>query len=629
MTSRRLEYSLAFLVAFFAFVVYLKTLCPNVNFVDAGELATVCATLGIAHPTGYPLFTLIGWLISRLPLGLRVIYQLNLLAAFESSVALFLCFRFLVFFLNEFPRGSHRASDPESNISFIKYLPALSGTLVLAFSEIYWSQSLSIEVYPLQNIFLFLLLFSFTKALRTENTIGELYSHQHRNTLNWVVFAYILGLAFTNHMTTVLLAPGFLYLFFSMEGFTVRSWKKILIQIPFFLLGLSPYVYLILRSASNPMMNWGSPDNFDRLIIHLSGKMYRIAMFHSFETIKYQLGYFLNGLLPHFGYLPVAIACVGIWKLFQEAKTLLVFTILLFAGCLIYSLNYGIEDIDPYFIMAYVIIAIWFAFGIKYVLQKLRENAKSPVVIIAVIAVSLLPLFVNYANTNESKDTIIEEYVHDMFMSLAPNAIILSPQYDYFNSPCEYYQVVEKLRPDVIILDKNLMQRPWYIAQLPKMYPGQFVLPEAEMEQYTHDYIAVEQSLPYDTISINRQILNIIYQIIDKNYSTHPIYVTQKIEPAYTSGFRRIPSGLAFRLMRDTVWHDIPMPKFNVYIPEKKHGFTDMVLTEYAQAYANNAIYSDFLGKKARALQEINKALEILPNSEDAKAVKEQILRRR
>ncbi|HEX5315198.1 MAG TPA: DUF2723 domain-containing protein, partial [Candidatus Kapabacteria bacterium] len=69
---------LAFAVVAIAFVIYLQTLAPSVDFIDAGELATVCTTLGIAHPTGYPLFTLVGWVFAHLPIGSTVIYRLNI-----------------------------------------------------------------------------------------------------------------------------------------------------------------------------------------------------------------------------------------------------------------------------------------------------------------------------------------------------------------------------------------------------------------------------------------------------------------------------------------------------------------------------------------------------------------------
>ena len=41
-------------------IVYFMTVCRTVYVGDSGEFSLVFKTLGIAHPPGYPLFTLIG-----------------------------------------------------------------------------------------------------------------------------------------------------------------------------------------------------------------------------------------------------------------------------------------------------------------------------------------------------------------------------------------------------------------------------------------------------------------------------------------------------------------------------------------------------------------------------------------
>ncbi len=73
--------------ALFVFIIYLFTLAPSVVQIDSGELAAVQATLGIAHPTGYPLFTMLGYLFSLIPLPFTEIFQLNILAAIYCSTA--------------------------------------------------------------------------------------------------------------------------------------------------------------------------------------------------------------------------------------------------------------------------------------------------------------------------------------------------------------------------------------------------------------------------------------------------------------------------------------------------------------------------------------------------------------
>jgi len=85
-------------------MVYIVTLAPTVGFIDTGELATVCIKLGVAHPTGYPLFTLIGHIFSLIPLG-EGIYRLNLMSAFIGSFAVYSFYFLMLFLLNDFVTG--------------------------------------------------------------------------------------------------------------------------------------------------------------------------------------------------------------------------------------------------------------------------------------------------------------------------------------------------------------------------------------------------------------------------------------------------------------------------------------------------------------------------------------------
>ena len=94
-----LEKFFPLLLSLIAAVVYLLTLAPSVVEIDSGELAAVQYNLGVAHPTGYPLFSLLGWLWSHIPLGMSKIYQLNLLALLYCTGAIFLFARAMQVFL--------------------------------------------------------------------------------------------------------------------------------------------------------------------------------------------------------------------------------------------------------------------------------------------------------------------------------------------------------------------------------------------------------------------------------------------------------------------------------------------------------------------------------------------------
>ncbi|KPV52922.1 hypothetical protein SE17_12640, partial [Kouleothrix aurantiaca] len=70
-----------------AFCLYWATLLPGLGSRDTAELQWVVPTLSLAHPTGYPLYTLLGWLWCQLPLGGSMAWRLNLFSALAAGAA--------------------------------------------------------------------------------------------------------------------------------------------------------------------------------------------------------------------------------------------------------------------------------------------------------------------------------------------------------------------------------------------------------------------------------------------------------------------------------------------------------------------------------------------------------------
>lgn len=629
MTSQRLEYLLAVSISIFALVIYVVTLCPTVSFIDSGELATDVYTLGIAHPTGYPFFTLVGYLFSHLPLGLRVIYQVNLMAAIFCSAGLFFFFRFLVFFLNvvtqKHPKNIFSKNLPLTEQSVLQiFVPAAAGTLILAFSETYWSQALAVEVYSVHVFFLSLLLLLFTKALSTELFGKEEEGGSGKGMSSWLLFAVVLGLSFANHMTTILLAPAFLVAFFYVFKIQ-RGWKQILRLVIPFLVGFSAYIYLPVRAAMKPAMNWGNPVDFERFMWHFSGKVYRVWIFSSFESAGKQFQYFIDSLPGEFAYVPVVLALIGVWSLYKNNKPALMFTLLLFLGCIGYSINYDIHDIDSYFLLAYVTIAVWCALGVREITQMVKSIQKVKIVAGGTIALCVFMLVTNYKKVDESTSYLVEDYAKDVFNSIEPNGIVISYQWDYFVSAAYYLQLVEKVRPDVVVIDKELLRRTWYLQQLEQRYPWLIKQSRVELDAYAAELYKFEHTLPYNPSVIEFRYTGFIHSLIEKNIVARSIYVTPEIETQYTQGYQRVPSGITFRLYGDSTTHETFSPHFSFRTPQKIDKYADGILSMYSQAYLNNALYANMTGRKEDAMQSIEKSLEIRPDYTEARVLKERI----
>ncbi len=379
------------LTGFIAFVVYLFTLAPSVIQIDTGELAAVQATLGIAHPTGYPLYTIIGFLFSKIPLPFTTIYQLNLLAALYCAIAVsvftytakFILDNIEIFSTSKVAKTDKKKKQSKKQkaekkqslkifLEFnepIKILSAVLAGLTLAFSKTFWFQSTSVEVYSFHILLMSLIILSLIKAfVKRDETEDNIKSK------SWLLFAFFLALGFTNHMTTLLILPGVAYLYFNKWRFNKNSFLRIGLMILLFLPVLALiYAYLPIRASQQPFFNWGNPVDLEKIIRHISGFQYQVWLFSSTEAAKEQLDYFIGNLISEFS-ITILVVVFGIIVTFIKSRKLFIFLFISFLFTVLYSINYDINDIDAYFLLAYVSLAFFSILGFVKIFSELSNN---------------------------------------------------------------------------------------------------------------------------------------------------------------------------------------------------------------------------------------------------------------
>ncbi len=591
--SKRLQ---ALSVSLIAFLVYMKTLAPTVTFIDSGELAAVACILGVAHPTGYPLFTLLGWAFSKLPIASEEIVRLNIMAAFFCTAGVYIFYLLVhrlvsIIAANSLSQKLAVQKEITTGIS----IASAGSTLLLAFSETYWSQATSIEVYSLHALLLALVLFCFFKAAYDDDDVTGLNDKNGRLPKGawWFLFAFTLGLSFTNHMTTILLAPGLLFLYFATQGSTIDSWKRIgLMSVPF-IVGLSVYLYLPVRAAQSPALNWGNTVTLERFLWHFSGKQYRVWIFSSTEAAARQLKYFVTSLPSEFAYIGLILAFVGCMLLWRTNRKLFVGIMLLFSTCVLYSINYDIHDIDSYFLLAYLCVALLAGCGLLqvFVWFKTGTGMRSSVIFTLIAIVSLSPAVLHYQKNDESKNFLVEDYTLNMFNSLKPNALIFSYQWDYWLSASYYYQIVRGVRPDVVVVDKELLRRSWYLAELENRFPWLINDSRTEVEAFKRELHKFEHDLPYNPSIIQARFVEMISSFIKQALASKPVYITHEVETEFTQGLQRAPEGLAFRVFADTTFYSSDFPSYS-YRGFDRHGrLEDMVTTLYSGSFVARARY--------------------------------------
>jgi hypothetical protein len=128
-------------MAVFAVVLagYVWTLAPSVTFWDAGEFIATSKILGIPHPPGTPLFTLLAHVWARfVPIG-EFAYRTNLMTATFSAAGAALFFLLIIQVL--------RGRSGGDQDSLFTYGGAAAAALISAFVFTVWQNSNETEVY--------------------------------------------------------------------------------------------------------------------------------------------------------------------------------------------------------------------------------------------------------------------------------------------------------------------------------------------------------------------------------------------------------------------------------------------------------------------------------------------------
>ncbi len=534
------------------FLVYILTIVPGITFTDSGELMGAASTFGVAHPTGYPLFTLLAYLWHFLPLPIDAPLQFNIFAALctaASASFFFLSAEKLLDYIS-------KKKDLDLCNNSIS-AAALSFSLLYAFTATIWHEALAFEVYPLQNLMINLIIFLAMRAVLSDYDIRK-----------YIAVTFVLGLAFANHMTSILLVPALLFLFFKRpdsKGFkSVASTRSLILIFAPLLFGAAMYLILPIRSSMSPEFDWGGVSrSFDKFWYHVSGKQYQVWMFSGADAFKENLGEFFSKLLPQYAYIGFIPVLLGLWFGKKYSGTLLTFLLLLATTCIFYASNYDIHDIDAYYSLAYTAFALISVFSVPYFIAA----AKSKKATYFMLLLPMLLLVFNFSANNRSNEVYVPEYTQNLIDNLEPNAIIISAQWDYWCSAFWYLQKVQGVRKDVVLIEKELLRRTWYLDQLQKWYPEVMSLHKDDFDSFLEQLELFESGENYDPRAIQSRFEKLLTGFVSKHISKRPIYITADIlqtEPYLAQAYEKIPQGFALRLEEEHKTYPVSCDNINI-----------------------------------------------------------------
>jgi tetratricopeptide (TPR) repeat protein len=614
---------------------YVRTLCPTVPPFDSGELISAAYVLGIPHAPGYPVYVLLGKLFTFLPFG-NIAYRLNFMSAFFAALTVW-----VVFLIVCKVQTSH--SNESVDAKFMKQtldlLPPMVAALMLAFSPAFWKYALVAEVVTLNTFFAAVMVYLL--ATWREKILVLYYSDlADRSTSHATfylnLFSFLFGLSLGNHHTIILFFPAFLYLIWrtareAKKGTRVRNLipaGQYLTMLLFFLVGLSVYIYLPLRSLRNPILDSGNPENlgnFIKVILRLEYGTFGLSKLESLSSFSIRLSIFqvfdfLRSLSGDFGFIGLGIALLGILASLRKRCPLAWFLLLAFllSGIGFVLLANVPKDclmrwnvLEKFYLLPWLIFSIWIGISVRSVL----ESIKSRYFLYSIAGILLLLPFnllrVNYSHLNEGANYFTYRYGQDLLRTLEPNAIFIVSD-DTALSTLYYLQYVEGMRRDIRLIPTH---RPVQsdCEEISKKWPEMLPLGEKNFGE------------------------RFVMDIIKYNIDTYPVYV---LNPYFLPGLfplNHIPQGLVKKVKREALYN-LQVSRED-YLQELKSkdffrlyqigdrrvydAFLGMpralfIISRYAEAHNDIAITYNYLSEFEEAIKECKKALEINPDFAEA-----------
>jgi hypothetical protein len=508
---------LASVVTAVAGLLYFLTAARDIVVGDCPELITTAVILGVAHAPGYPLFTMLGHFFSQLPLG-PIPFRVNLLSVVCDALTVG------IVFLTAFRLSRSRLA---SGIA----------ALILALNPLFWSWSLVAEVFPLNNLLAALLIYLLVIWNDDPQRVGTL-----------VGAAFIAGVALTNQHTIVLLGPAVLFLLWRHRTILLARLRIVIVCAVAFLVGLVLYAYVPWAAARHPAHNWGGVSSFTDFIALVTRRETS-----SVRLVPVALGG--GSIWPRIATLCFSIgapmgllALVGIICAYRQCRWYFWFSLLTFGWtglffAIISNVNLNISStawmLERFFLLPEVAVAPLVALGVVMIADLIASSVPAlttkslPIITGALGLVLVVSLLTNYRWIDESRNHVARNYGEDVLASLEPGTILFAGT-EVYTFPLIYLTIVEKMRPDVMVIMTNLLPYHWYVAQLKARYP--------------------ELNIPFESYDWDRNDFKVL---IEANRD-HPVaYVWLPPDASAMRDYWSRPHGLVQLMEPNTKWINV------------------------------------------------------------------------
>ncbi|MBW2623349.1 MAG: DUF2723 domain-containing protein [Deltaproteobacteria bacterium] len=410
-------------------VLYMLTTAPSLGWRDAPEFTVTTHTLGIAHPAGFPTYSLLSKLLTFIPLG-SIPFRINLFSALFAALTLYT----LYLLVKRLAGDENKALD-----EFPAALAAACSVLVLGLSATLWENATTTEVYSLN---LFFLAVMFYAAIRWSSGQGDAWLYAG---------SFLYGLAAGNHAAVALYLPAFL-LFFFLRG-RENTFQRFFPVVFFFLIGFSVYLYLPLRSLADPTIDRGNPETLANFLSHITDR--KDAGTH-FQTVRGGVSFFeparvfLIRTVPWFFWpfgLPLVL--VGLTQMLRSNRVLAAALVYITLANIFFFIDWTNATA---FLPAWFCLALLWGIGMAWILSRMSlPDKRSGRMVLTGLFILLLSggIALQLPHQNRSHAFLAMEIFRADYENMAPDAISLT-SIQWFHQRA--FQDVYRQREDITVI---------------------------------------------------------------------------------------------------------------------------------------------------------------------------------
>jgi 4-amino-4-deoxy-L-arabinose transferase-like glycosyltransferase len=431
------------------FALYLATLAPGLLTADNGEFQLVGTLLGVAHPPGFPLYTLLAYAATHLPLGHDPAWRINLLSAIISVGTL------LALYMTTRKLGGSIAA-------------ALLAAATLGSATTFWAQATTANIRSLTAFFAALAILTLVLIRSAPDRQVAAVARQVRSRRLLMVLALTLSLGFTHHLSLAFMGLVFAGgLLWAWPG----SWRQPRLWLEAgaaLLVGLLPLLYLPWRAAANSYNAPADLTSWSGFWNHVLARGFRGDFFYFVEPamLLERLRVMGNVFTFQFnGWLLLGMA-VGLFVAFRQDRWL---AFLLGGSWLIHTFitaTYRAPQTVEYMLPAYVPMAICLGLGLDAPLERPLKRWLAPWLsnrsfyysaltihtawLLLFTTAVILQLSERYPSfVALSQDKTARAFATPILQAAPPHALLLADW--HWATPLWYLQAVEGARPDLEI----------------------------------------------------------------------------------------------------------------------------------------------------------------------------------